>query len=420
MVLSTTVTAAAATRVKATAGRIGRRLVHSGPSSRVLSGIQPTGSPHLGNYLGALSNWRRLQDQHQQHRQQQQAASASASDTVNARDNLLFMIVDLHALTSTSSRTDPAVLRSNVRQMAAVLLACGIDPSKSTIFRQSKIPLHGQLTWVLNCATPMGWLGRMTQWKSKFIQQQQQQQQSHDSLFGGLGLGLFAYPVLMAADILLYRATHIPVGADQKQHLELTRDIAQVMNTRASKSSKFKPSHSYGYKGKVLFPLPEPIFTETKRVMSLREPTSKMSKSSSSQAGVIYLTDSATEINSKLRKAVTDSLPPPLQICGNLDEIEQNMTEGERHGMLNLYRIHAALMDQSFVETASQLGNMSHSQVKNTLAEVIEDKIGPLREELKRIEADPEYIEKALLSGEESASQIAASTWSDVERAIGL
>src|SRR5215813_12958005 len=293
--------------------------------NRIFSGIQPTGNFHLGNYLGALRNWVKLQ-----------------------RDfDCIFCIVDLHALTLPQ---DPAQLRAQTREVTAAYIAAGIDPDSCTIFNQSTISAHAELAWLLGCLTPLGWLNRMTQFKEKAGKQRDD-----------AGLGLYAYPVLMAADILLYKATHVPVGEDQKQHLELSRDIAGAFNRR------------YGIE---FFPLPEPqIFGPATRVMSLRDGTKKMSKSDTSDYSRLNMTDDADAIALKIRRAKTDPEPLPSSIAG-LDR---------RPEADNLIGIYAALSGLLREDVLARFSGRNFSEFKGALSELAVEIMGKIGGEMRRL-----------------------------------
>ncbi|KAJ8656747.1 tryptophan-tRNA ligase [Lichtheimia ornata] len=348
----------------------GRRLI--------LSGIQPTGIPHLGNYLGALNNWVKLQ----------QEPDATT----------YYMFADLHAITMPQ---DPATLRRNKLDMAASLLACGIDPKRSVLFEQSRVPGHADLMWVFNCLTPVGWLGRMTQWKSKMDASARGNKVSHaemladESLTTGLKMGLFDYPVLQAADILIYKATHVPVGEDQLQHLELARDIAKVFN------KTFKSN---------TFPKPNPIIPQgTKRVMSLRVPTSKMSKSDPSDHSKINLTDAPELIQSKIRRAVTDS------IQGVTYDVEN------RPGVSNLISIYSAVRDIEIHDAVKEFENVKSTQAfKDQVAAAVIDRLTPIQNELKRLQDDQGYVMQVLEEGATKASEVAAKNVEEVYKLMGL
>lgn len=328
--------------------------------NRVFSGIQPTGNLHLGNYLGAIRNWVPLQD---------------VMPTI-------FCIVDLHALTVPQ---DPAELGRAIREVTAAYIASGIDPTRSIIFSQSTIPGHAELGWLLGTLTPLGWLNRMTQFKEKAGKQR-------DSA----GLGLYSYPVLMAADILLYRATHVPVGEDQKQHLELARDIAGAFNRQ------FGVEH---------FPLPEPqILGEATRVMSLRDGTKKMSKSDESDYSRLVMTDSADAIALKIRKAKTDPLPMP----------ETAEAMAERPEAANLIQIFAALANQTKPQVIADYAGRSFSDFKKDLADLCVSVLGPIGGEMKRLMDDPTEIDKVLKLGTERAREIAEPILAETKALMGL
>ncbi len=328
--------------------------------NRIFSGIQPSGNLHLGNYLGAIRNWVSLQDSFES----------------------IYCLVDLHALTVPQ---DPAELRRNVREVTAGLIAAGIDPERCIIFYQSAVPAHSELAWLLGCLTPIGWLNRMTQFKDKAGAQR-------DSA----GLGLYAYPVLMAADILIYRATHVPVGEDQKQHLELSRDIAGAFNRQ------------YGVD---FFPLPEPqIFGAATRVMSLRDGRNKMSKSDPSDYSRINLTDDADLIALKIRKARTDPDPLPGTIEG-LDN---------RPEAANLIGIYAALADSTQEAVCAKFEGAQFSAFKTDLADLAVAALGPMAAEMKRLLDEPAYIEGVLSRGGERAGEIARQNLAKVHAIMGL
>ncbi|MEC8171835.1 MAG: tryptophan--tRNA ligase, partial [Pseudomonadota bacterium] len=306
---------------------------------RIFSGIQPTGNLHLGNYLGAMRNWVRLQDSYE----------------------CIYCVVDLHAITMWQ---DPAELRTNTREVTAAFIAAGIDPKKNIIFNQSRNSDHTELTWVFNCVARLGWLNRMTQFKEKAGKNRE-----------NASIGLYDYPVLMAADILAYKATHVPVGDDQKQHLELARDIAQKFN------------NDFGVD---LFPLPEPIILGVaSRVMSLRNGTQKMSKSDPSEYSRINLNDGPDDIALKIRKAKTDPEPLPSEVAG----LESRPEAG------NLVGIYAALGDRQPEEVIGEIGGLSFSQFKEKLTELAVAELGPIGAEMQRLLAEPDEIYKVLSDG---------------------
>jgi tryptophanyl-tRNA synthetase len=325
---------------------------------RILSGIQPTHGIHLGNYLGAIRHWVRLQ---------------SAYDC-------LYCIVDQHALTVLH---DAKEMRDNTREVAAALIASGIDPKHSILFVQSNVPAHSQLAWVFNCVTPLGWLNRMTQFKEKAGKDRE-----------NAPVGLYAYPVLQAADILIYKATHVPVGEDQKQHLELARDIAGSFNRRF---------------GADLFPLPEPmILGEATRVMSLRDGTKKMSKSDPSDQSRINLTDDADAIALKLRRARSDS------ILGMAYDPEA------RPEASNLLTIHAALAERPRAEVEAEFAATPFSEFKTRLAELAVEKLAPIAGEMRRLMADPGHIDQVLRHGAERAGAIAEKVLAEAYDLVGF
>jgi tryptophanyl-tRNA synthetase len=328
--------------------------------NRIFSGVQPTGNLHLGNYLGAIRNWVALQ-----------------------RDfECIFCIVDLHALTLPQ---DPNELRASTREVTAAYIAAGIDPQHCTIFNQSMVSAHAELAWLLACLTPLGWLNRMTQFKEKAGKQREM-----------AGLGLYAYPVLMAADILAYKATHVPVGEDQKQHLELARDIAGAFNRRYERD---------------VFPLPEPqIFGTATRVMSLRDGTKKMSKSDSSDYSRINMTDDADTIALKIRRAKTDPEPLPATIA----ELER------RPEADNLIGIYGALAGVSREEALVRFAGRNFSEFKDSLSEVAVAVLGRIGGEMRRLLADPGYIDSVLRRGVGAAAAIAGPVLREAQEISGL
>ncbi|MCG8693772.1 MAG: tryptophan--tRNA ligase [Minwuiales bacterium] len=328
--------------------------------NRIFSGVQPTGNLHLGNYLGAIRNFVRLQDDFE----------------------CIYCVVDLHALTQWQ---DPAELKHNTREVAAAYLAAGIDPRRHIIFNQSQVRAHAELAWIFNCVARLGWLNRMTQFKEKAGKNRE-----------NASAGLYVYPVLMAADILLYKATHVPVGEDQKQHLELTRDIAQKFN------------HDYGVE---YFPITEPlIFGEATRVMSLRDGTKKMSKSDPSDYSRINLTDDADAIALKIRKARTDPHPLPETI----EELEK------RPEANNLVGVYAALADISRAEALAKVAGTQFSSFKQELADLAVEKVGPIGAEMQRLTADPGHVDAILKEGAERAAAIAEPILKEVMEIVGF
>jgi len=327
---------------------------------RIFSGVQPTGNLHLGNYLGAIRNWVGLQKDF----------------------DCLYGIVDLHALTVPQ---DPDALRAHTREVTAAFIASGIDAKDCAIFNQSAVPGHSQLAWLLSCITPLGWLNRMTQFKDKAGKRREQ-----------AGLGLYAYPVLMAADVLLYRATHVPVGEDQKQHLELVRDIAGAFNRR------------YGVD---YFPLPEPqIFGAATRVMSLRDGTVKMSKSDLSDYSRINLTDDRDMIARKIRKAKTDPEPLPDNLKG---------LEG-RPEAANLIGIYAALAGLDRAKVIERFAGATFSALKEDLTALTIDVLGPIGDEMARLMKDTGAVDAILRDGAERAGAIAERHLAEIDDIVGL
>ena len=336
-----------------------------GMAQRIVSGIQPTGSLHLGNYLGAIRNWVRMQD-----------------DNAAAGGESLYFLADLHAITV---HNDPAALTANTREMAAALLAAGIDPAKAILFNQARVPAHAELAWLLFCTARIGWLNRMTQFKEKSGKNRE-----------GASIGLFAYPVLQAADVLLYQTTHVPVGEDQKQHLELARDIATKFNT------------DFGID---LFTLPEPFIPPAAaRIMSLRDGNAKMSKSDPSDASRINLIDDADTIAQKIRKAKTD--PEPLPEDPALLDV--------RPEAKNLVTIFAALGDESVAAVLSAHGGQGFGPFKATLAERLVETLAPIRARFDILRRDPAEIDRVLIEGAARAQALAAPTLARAYDALGL
>ena len=337
---------------------------------RVFSGMQPTGSLHLGNYLGAMVNWIKMQDTHE----------------------CIYCVVDLHAITVWQ---DPAELKQAIRQVTAAYIAAGLDPKKSILFNQSQVSAHAELAWIFNCVARLGWLNRMTQFKEKAGKDRE-----------AASVGLYAYPNLMAADILAYRATHVPVGEDQKQHLELARDIAQKFNNDFASSIVAE-----GFADGQFFPLPEPVITgPATRVMSLRDGSKKMSKSDPSDLSRINMTDDADAIARKIQKAKTDPEPLPSDEKGF-----ENRPEAE-----NLVGIYAALSDEPVAKVLSQYGGQTFSTFKKALAEVATDKVGRIGGEAKRLMADPAEIDRVLADGSARARTIAAPIMDKVKDIVGF
>jgi len=328
---------------------------------RVLSGVQPTGNLHLGNYLGAIRNFVELQNTHQ----------------------CLYCVVDLHAITVFQ---DPAELAANTREVAAAFIAAGVDPKNHIVFNQAQVPQHAELAWMLNCVARMGWLNRMTQFKEKAGKDREK-----------ASVGLYVYPNLMAADILLYRATHVPVGEDQKQHLELARDIAQKFNN--------------DFDAEDFFPLPEPLIQgPATRVMSLRDGSKKMSKSDPSDLSRITMLDSADDIAKKIRKAKTD---PDV-----LPDTETGL-DG-RPEAANLLGIYAALADQPLGAAVQAFAGQQFSVLKEALAELAIGKIGPIGDEMRRLNNDPAVVDAILANGAERARALGEPVMKDVREKIGF
>ena len=327
---------------------------------RVFSGIQPTGDLHLGNYLGALRNWVRMQ-----------------------RDYAcLYCVVDLHAITMWQ---EPAALRHNTLEVTAGLIASGLDPQTNIIFNHSRVPAHAELAWIFNCVSRLGWLNRMTQFKDKAGKNRE-----------NASVGLYAYPNLMAADILAYKATHVPVGEDQKQHLELARDIAQKFN------------NDYGVE---FFPLPEPVIQgPATRVMSLRDGTAKMSKSDPSEASRINMTDGADEIARKIRRAKTDPEPLPA----SLESLS------ERPEAANLVGIYAALTNSNADAVCEKFAGAQFSAFKEALTEVAVGVLAPIGAEMAKLLKEPDYLDGVLIQGAERASAIAEPILQETYRIVGL
>ena len=333
----------------------------SEPKPRVLSGVQPTGNLHLGNYLGAIRNFVELQNSHE----------------------CLYCVVDLHAITVFQ---DPAELAANTREVAAAFIAAGVDPKNHIVFNQAQVPQHAELAWVLNCVARMGWLNRMTQFKEKAGKDREK-----------ASVGLYVYPNLMAADILLYQATHVPVGEDQKQHLELARDIAQKFNN--------------DFDAEGFFPLPEPLIQgPATRVMSLRDGSKKMSKSDPSDLSRITMLDSADEIAKKIRKAKTD---PDV-----LPESESGL-DG-RPEAANLLGIYAALAEQELAQTINQFAGQQFSALKEALAELAIAKIAPIGDEMRRLNDDPGAVDAVLADGAARARAIAEPVMAEVRKLVGF
>ena len=337
---------------------------YTGPE-RVLSGIQPSGGMHLGNYIGAIRKFVALQERHE----------------------CLYCVVDLHAITVWQ---DPKKLREQTFHIAAAFLASGVDPARATIFHQSGVRAHSELAWILNCVARLGWLDRMTQFKDKAGKDKQR-----------ASVGLYTYPVLQAADILVYKATHVPVGDDQKQHLELARDIAAKFN--------------HDFERPEFFPLPDPLikgaFGDTgARIMSLRDGSAKMSKSDPSEMACIFLSDDRDTIMKKIKKAKTDPEPLPSEPAG----LE------ERPEARNLVGIYAALAGISDADVLADFGGQGFGAFKPALAELVAEKIGPIGDEMRRLEADTDYLTSVLRGGAQKAAEIADQTIEEVKEIVGF
>ena len=327
----------------------------------VFSGVQPTGNLHLGNYLGALKNFVLLQKEL----------------------NCIYCVVDLHAITVFQN---PSELKKNTLETVACFLAMGLDPNKSIIFNQSSVSAHSELAWIFNCVSRIGWLNRMTQFKDKAGSNKEK-----------VSVGLFIYPNLMAADILLYKATHVPVGADQKQHLELTRDIAQKFNT--------------DFNCKDFFPIPEPLIIKNiSRVMSLRDGTKKMSKSEDSDYSRINLKDSSDEIIKKIKKAKSDSEPIP----DNLNTLEK------KPEALNLLNIYSEFSKSSLEKTLQEVAGKDYSFVKNKITELLISEICPIGKEIKKLLKDETHLQQVLNKGAEKARIIAEENLKNIRDKVGL
>ena len=330
---------------------------------KIFSGVQPTGNLHLGNYLGAIKNFVDLNNDDQ--------------------NDCIFCVVDLHAITVNQ---DPKQLRSNIRETVATFLACGIDPKKSIIFNQSSVSAHSEAAWILSCVARMGWLNRMTQFKEKAGKDKEK-----------ASIGLYSYPVLMAADILLYDASHVPVGEDQKQHLELCRDIAQKFNNE--------------FKVEEFFKIPEPLIKkEFSRIMSLKDGTKKMSKSELSESSRINLTDDKEAIVNKIKKAKTDSLPLP----STTEELNR------RPEAKNLLDIYSSLNGLSLEKSVKQFEGKNFSKFKESLSQVLVEKIVPISNEIKKLTNDKDFLDKILFEGVKKAKNIADKKVKKMHEIVGF
>jgi tryptophanyl-tRNA synthetase len=341
----------------------------SQPKNRVFSGVQPTGNLHLGNYLGAIRKFVALQESHE----------------------CIYCVVDMHAITVWQ---EPLELAHNIREVTAAFIASGIEPTRHVVFNQSQVAEHAELAWVFNCVARMGWLNRMTQFKEKAGKDRE-----------NASVGLFAYPTLMAADILLYRATHVPVGEDQKQHLELTRDIAAKFNNDFSEQIAVN-GHGDNY-----FPMTEPLIEgPATRIMSLRDGAKKMSKSDPSDLSRINLTDSSDEIAKKIRKAKTDPEPLP-----ELTDDLKGRPEAD-----NLVGIYAALAGQSKQEVLAHFGGRQFSEFKPALSDLAVERLAPVTREMRKLLDDPEHVDAILRDGAARAREIASQTMDEVRQIVGF
>ncbi len=330
---------------------------------KIFSGVQPTGNLHLGNYLGAIKNFVELNN--------------------NDQNKCIFCVVDLHAVTT---RQDPKSLRSNIRETVATFLASGIDPKKSIIFNQSQVSAHSEAAWILSCTARIGWLNRMTQFKEKAGKDKEK-----------ASIGLYSYPVLMAADILLYDSTHVPVGDDQKQHLELCRDIAQKFNNDFNSPDFFK--------------VPEPLIQkEFSRIMSLKDGLKKMSKSEISDLSRINMTDEKDQIINKIKKAKTDPLPMPSSI----DELDK------RPEAKNLIGIYSSLNGSTLENSMNEFSGKNFSDFKENLSQVVVDKIIPISNEIKKLLKDKDHLDNILLDGAEKAENMASQKIKKIHEIVGF
>ncbi len=329
---------------------------------KIFSGVQPTGNLHLGNYIGAIKNFVDLQ---------------------NNNNDCIFCVVDLHAVTV---KQDPKVLKQNIRQTAATFLACGINPKKSIIFNQSAVSAHSEMSWLLSCVARMGWLNRMTQFKEKAGKDKEK-----------ASVGLYIYPILMAADILLYDATHVPVGEDQKQHLELARDISKKFNVDFEAPNFFK--------------IPEPLIQKSfARIMSLKDGTKKMSKSDPSDLSRINLTDTESDIINKIRKAKTDTNPFPANISdlNSRPEIE------------NLLGIYASLNGNKIEDLLAEFKDQNFNFFKEQLSKLIVGKISPISKQIKKLMQNTSYIDQVLRDGSEKANELSSKKLADIKKKFGF
>ena len=330
---------------------------------KIFSGVQPTGNLHLGNYLGAIKNFVEL--------------------SKDNKNQCIFCVVDLHSITT---KQDPKRLRDNIYETVASFIASGIDPKKNIIFNQSRVPAHSEAAWILSCVARMGWLNRMTQFKEKAGKDKEK-----------ASVGLYSYPILMAADILLYDATHVPVGDDQKQHLELSRDIAQKFNNEFEVENFFK--------------IPDPLIQkEFSRIMSLKDGLRKMSKSDSSDASRINLTDNKDQIINKIKKAKTDTFPMPK-------DIKELNTRPEARNLISIY---SSLTNTKIEQNIEILSGKNFSEFKESLSQVLVDKIEPITKEIKKLLNDRSYIEQILDEGSKKANEIASKKIKEIHKIVGF
>ena len=329
----------------------------------IFSGVQPTGNLHLGNYLGAIKNFVKLNN--------------------DDNNNCIFCVVDLHAITT---KQNPKELKENTLETIATFIACGIDPKKSILFNQSQVPAHSETAWILSCVARMGWLNRMTQFKEKAGKDKEK-----------ASIGLYSYPVLMAADILLYDASHVPVGDDQKQHLELCRDIAQKFNKDFNVEDFFK--------------VPEPLIQkEFSRIMSLKDGQKKMSKSELSDLSRINLTDTKDQIVNKIKKAKTDTLPMP----SGIDELRK------RPEVNNLIGIYSSLSEESLEKIINTFSGKNFSEFKDSLSQSLVDCLDPISNEIKKLKDDKEYLNQILYDGSKKANEIASKKIKKIHEIVGF
>ena len=332
-------------------------------SKKIFSGVQPTGNLHLGNYLGAIKNFVEL--------------------SKDNKNQCIFCVVDLHSITT---KQDPKKLRDNINETVASFIASGIDPKKNIIFNQSRVSAHSEAAWILSCVARMGWLNRMTQFKEKAGKDKEK-----------ASVGLYSYPILMAADILLYDATHVPVGDDQKQHLELSRDIAQKFNNEFEVENFFK--------------IPDPLIQkEFSRIMSLKDGLKKMSKSDSSDASRINLTDNKDQIINKIKKAKTDTFPMPK-------DTEELKSRPEARNLISIY---SSLTNTKIDQNIEILSGKNFSEFKESLSQVLVDKIEPITKEIKKLLNDRSHIEQILDEGSKKANEIASKKIKEIHKIVGF